>query len=139
MKSKIKTSLLLGTLIGGTLLLATVYQLSNSTEEYAIKKNGLSSEEAEMLITNFLSGSEKRNFSAEGGTKVSNIIEDWSELDGYDLIWNHEDDYTITEDINLYGDLAEALGILYQGLSNIKKDNQLSIKVSVLDKTIIVD
>lgn len=54
MKSKIKTSLLLGTLIGGALLLATVYYFSNSTEEYALKKNDLSSEGAKVLITNFL-------------------------------------------------------------------------------------
>lgn len=92
-----------------------------------------------LLMKNFMSESDKRDFSAESGSEVSDVVEEWSKLSGYDLIWNHKDDYTINTDIKVYGDIAEALGIMYSELSNVYDKNNLSIKISVFKKTIIVD
>lgn len=66
-----------------------------------------------LLMKNFMSGSNKRDFSAESGSEVSDVVEESSKLSGYDFIWNHKGNYTIKKDIRINVDIVEALGIMY--------------------------
>lgn len=111
---------------------------SDSQEAFDKATPYMDASDKALLMKNFMSGSNKRDFSAESGSEVSDVVEEWSKLSGYDLIWNHKDDYTIKKDIKINADIVDALGMMHSQISNIYDKNDLIIKISVFEKTIIV-
>ena len=57
-------------------------------------------------------------WKAQSGTSLQDVLTEWSNREGAELVWSSEYDYILSNDVNADGNYAEAVQTLLEGFAN---------------------
>ena len=72
------------------------------------------------------------------GETIKNVIERWSKINGYKVIYDVKKDFIIEKSTDIFGEFLAENGALYQLLKSIEKMTNFPLKVEVMQNNVII-
>ncbi len=94
--------------------------LAPQLQAQSIMMNTTETEDLEKLNESIVPDVTRGDWMAQSGASLKTVLESWSNIEGVDLFWSADYDYSLAGDVNISGNFEEAVEEILTGFSAAK-------------------